>query len=307
MTFRKHNQDGGQKKWKEPMKHYAQIGSNLEQYKTVSQKIVALAKRHRFDGHELFAIAVAVEEALINAIKHGNRFEPAKKINIEYAADFSEVYVKIVDEGQGFKVEAVQDPVLPENITRDSGRGLFFMRSLMSEIRYNAAGNQVEMWKYRTIAPSLRLEDQMQNHSNKKRQKGKPFAAIVPHILLAEDDQEMRALLARVLRKAGYGVTECSNGVELLEHLGSYFLPDEEHETIDLVISDIRMPGVTGLEILEGLCKHDDFPPFILITAFGDTETHAEAERFGALAMFDKPFDIDDLLAKVQKIVPPSE
>ncbi|MDZ7305005.1 MAG: response regulator [candidate division KSB1 bacterium] len=146
----------------------------------------------------------------------------------------------------------------------------------------------------------------MQANSKRKKQKEKPAAAIAPHVLLAEDDHEMRALLARVLRKAGYEVTECSNGVELLEHLGSYFLPDEEHEEIDLIISDIRMPGVSGLEILEGLSKHDDFTPFILITAFGDTETHAQAERFGALAMFDKPFDIDDLLAKVRKIAPPS-
>lgn len=147
----------------------------------------------------------------------------------------------------------------------------------------------------------------MQTNSKQKRRKGKPVAAIAPHVLLAEDDHEMRALLVRALHRAGYEVIACRNGVELLEHLGSYFLPDEEHEEIDLIISDIRMPGVTGLEILEGLSKHDDFPPFILITAFGDAETHAEAERYGALAMFDKPFDIDDLLAKVRKIVPLSE
>ena len=148
---------------------------------------------------------------------------------------------------------------------------------------------------------------QTKSKSKEKRQKEKPIAAMAPHVLLAEDDHEMRALLVRALHRAGYEVVACSNGVELLEHLGSYILREEEHEEIDLIISDIRMPGVTGLEILEGLSKHDDFPPFILITAFGDAETHAEAERYGALAMFDKPFDIDDLLAKVRKIVPPSE
>lgn len=147
----------------------------------------------------------------------------------------------------------------------------------------------------------------MQANSKRKKQKEKPIAAMAPHVLLAEDDHEMRALLVRALHRAGYEVIACSNGVELLEHLGSYFLSDEEHEEIDLIISDIRMPGLTGLEILEGLSKHDDFPPFILITAFGDAETHAEAERYGALAMFDKPFDIDDLLTKVRKLVPPSE
>lgn len=117
----------------------------------------------------------------------------------------------------------------------------------------------------------------------------------------------MRALLAHALRRAGYEVVECCDGLELFEHLGSYFMPVEEHKKVDLVISDIRMPGLTGLEILEGLCKRRDFPPFVLITAFGDAATHAEAEQYGALAMFDKPFDIDDLIAKVRKIVPRQE
>ena len=117
----------------------------------------------------------------------------------------------------------------------------------------------------------------------------------------------MRVLLARALHDAGYEVVTCRNGVELLEHLGAYFLPDEEQEPIALIISDVRMPGLTGLEILEGLSKHQDFPPSILITAFGDAGTHADAARFGALAVFAKPFDLDDLLARVRKIVPPVE
>ena len=126
---------------------------------------------------------------------------------------------------------------------------------------------------------------------------------MAPHILLAEDDKEMRALLAHALRRAGYEVAECCDGVELFEHLGAYFMPGKEHQKVDLVISDIRMPGITGLEILEGLSQRDDFPPFVLITAFGDAATHAEAERYGALAVFDKPFDIDELVAKVRKIL----
>jgi DNA-binding response OmpR family regulator len=141
-------------------------------------------------------------------------------------------------------------------------------------------------------------------HAERKKPKQSSAALSAPHILLAEDDREMRALLAGALRRAGYGVTECGDGVELLELLGSFILPDLEHVAVDLVISDIRMPGLTGLEILEGLSRHGDFPPFILITAFGDVETHARAKYSGALAMFDKPFDVDDLVAKVRKVVP---
>jgi DNA-binding response OmpR family regulator len=122
-------------------------------------------------------------------------------------------------------------------------------------------------------------------------------------ILLAEDDEEMRKLLAFMLRKEGYRVTECSDGLSLLDMLSSFFLPGGEHKNFNLVISDIRMPGITGMEIMMGANEIDNFPPIILITAFGDKETHMLAERFGAAALFDKPFDIDEMLKKVASIL----
>jgi DNA-binding response OmpR family regulator len=122
-------------------------------------------------------------------------------------------------------------------------------------------------------------------------------------ILLAEDDKEMRSLLALMLRKEGYQVCECRDGLSLLDMLSSFFLPGEEHENFDLIISDIRMPGVTGMEILMGSNELDNFPPIVLITAFGDKETHVKAERLGAAALFDKPFDIDEMLKTVRAIL----
>jgi DNA-binding response OmpR family regulator len=119
-------------------------------------------------------------------------------------------------------------------------------------------------------------------------------------ILLAEDDKEMRSLLALMLRKEGYQVFECTDGLSLLDMLSSFFLPGEEHDNFDLIISDIRMPGVTGMEILMGANELDNFPPIILITAFGDKEIHMQAEQLGATALFDKPFDIDEMLKKVR-------
>lgn len=118
----------------------------------------------------------------------------------------------------------------------------------------------------------------------------------------------MRRLLAEKLRQRGYRVVDCADGLSVLNKLGSVVAPPktaaEDVELFDLIISDIRMPGVTGLTILEGVGLFDEFPPVILITAFGDEETHAEAERQGVAAMFDKPFDVDDLLAKVEELVP---
>jgi len=125
-----------------------------------------------------------------------------------------------------------------------------------------------------------------------------------PRVLLAEDDNDMRTLLAWSLRKYGYEVVECTDGVQLLDNLSSFFFL-EETAAFNLIISDIRMPGVTGLEVLEGMHEYKTFPPIILITAFGDEETHTQAHQFGVTAIFDKPFNLDDLLAKVQEIVPP--
>lgn len=125
-----------------------------------------------------------------------------------------------------------------------------------------------------------------------------------PRILLAEDDDEMRKLLAFALSEDSYEVTQCHDGGEFLVRLQS-FIKDKRNVDFDIIISDIRMPGLTGLEILEELHECKGFPPMILITAFGDKETHAKAEKFGAAAIFDKPFEIDDLLAKVREIIPP--
>jgi len=131
-----------------------------------------------------------------------------------------------------------------------------------------------------------------------------PKPAATAHVLLAEDDTDMRKLIAGSLRAQGYVVTECPNGIQLLDRLAAFLLPAEP-DVFDLVIADIRMPGVTGLEVLQGLSGCTSAPPVVLVTAFGDEQTHASAERAGAAAVFDKPFEMTDLLRKVREIVPP--
>lgn len=123
-------------------------------------------------------------------------------------------------------------------------------------------------------------------------------------VLLAEDDPDMRALLARALRRIGYSVVEVQDGLALLQRVRSGL--DDEHDVApDLIISDIRMPGCSGLEVLAGLRACDWAMPVILITAFGDEAAHAEARRLGAALLLDKPFDLDDLLHVAQAIIPP--
>jgi len=130
-----------------------------------------------------------------------------------------------------------------------------------------------------------------------------PAEKKIPHILLAEDNHEMRMLLSMSLRKNGYEVTEFADGHHMLDY---YFCADSlpQKADVDLIISDIRMPFLSGMEILEGLHNYEGFPPVILITAFGDEETHKQAYQLGAAAVFDKPFDIEALITKVQEIAP---
>lgn len=123
-------------------------------------------------------------------------------------------------------------------------------------------------------------------------------------ILLAEDDLEMRCFLAAALRIDGYEVTEAATGIEVLDRIGPYLYDGMEFEH-DLIISDIRMPGVDGLEILAGLSMCQGAPPVILITAFGDDCTHLDAYRLGATDVLDKPFDMNDLRAALRRVLPP--
>lgn len=120
-------------------------------------------------------------------------------------------------------------------------------------------------------------------------------------ILLAEDDREMRRMLNRILTHEGYTVDACKDGMQLLEHLESF--SEKPNRRYDLIVSDIRMPGFTGLEILDFVHENGDLPPVLLITAFGDERTHAQAEQSGAAAVLDKPFDIDEFSQTVSTIL----
>lgn len=125
-------------------------------------------------------------------------------------------------------------------------------------------------------------------------------------VLLAEDDREMRMLLASALRRLGYEVVEAEDGAQLLDYLGSSLISPEWFSRPDIVVSDIRMPYWSGLDVVAGLRRAVQAIPVILITAFGDTETHHRARILGIAAVLDKPFDVSDFIAAVRARVPPS-
>jgi DNA-binding NtrC family response regulator len=122
-------------------------------------------------------------------------------------------------------------------------------------------------------------------------------------ILIAEDDSEMRTVLCEALEDEGYRVVSVEDGEMLARCLKDGCRRDES-ASFALVISDIRMPGETGLSVLEDLRSRDWATPVILMTAFGSHAAHEESRRIGANVILDKPFELDHLLSIVKRVVP---
>ncbi|RYZ40914.1 MAG: response regulator [Myxococcaceae bacterium] len=118
-------------------------------------------------------------------------------------------------------------------------------------------------------------------------------------ILVADDQSEMRTLIRKMLVRRGYEVVEASDGPDLVRVLIDGLTADESRAP-DLIITDVRMPGFTGLEVLARLRREQWDTPVILITAFGDAKLHSEAQRLGAAYVLDKPFELDELRNAVE-------
>lgn len=130
---------------------------------------------------------------------------------------------------------------------------------------------------------------------------GKPDAPTrAAQIVVAEDDAEMRELLVLALEQDGHEIVEARNGDELFARLDSFWARGREP---DLVISDIRMPGCSGLSVLAHMNDDERSAPVILITGFGDYELHEQATLLGAAAVLDKPFDVDELRLLARRIL----
>lgn len=111
--------------------------------------IVAEMEAAAYSRKEVFAVRLALEEAIVNAIKHGHHGDTTKRVHVRYSVTPSCLVAEVEDEGQGFRPEAVPDPLAAENLERDCGRGLLLMRNYMTWVRYNPAGTCVTLCKRR--------------------------------------------------------------------------------------------------------------------------------------------------------------
>jgi CheY-like chemotaxis protein len=122
-------------------------------------------------------------------------------------------------------------------------------------------------------------------------------------ILLAEDDPELRALVALALQQDGFEVVEVEDGSALLDRLAEAALSENDADAFDLLVSDIRMPGYTALEVLIGMRQQLTRTPVMLVTAFGDAKLHDRALRLGAAVVLNKPFSLDALRENVARLL----
>ena len=126
------------------------IDSHTDQAARICRQLLDVAKSNGFEGDDVFAIHLALEEALVNAIKHGNRMNPKKRVTIKYAVTPEKFDVSIADDGDGFRPGDVPDPRSSENISKPSGRGLLLIKEFMDIVEHNVSGNCVHMVKYKT-------------------------------------------------------------------------------------------------------------------------------------------------------------
>ena len=109
------------------------------------RKILAVLEARGFSQDDIFAVHLALEEAFLNAVKHGNRMDPTKKVTIDYEVDQEKVEIRMTDEGVGFDPRCIPDPRVGKNLYRPEGRGLLLIRSYMHTVEYSERGNSLRM------------------------------------------------------------------------------------------------------------------------------------------------------------------
>ncbi len=127
------------------------LESELSSVDPVEAKAESLAREAGFDEDTASQIAMVVREAVINAILHGNKKDPAKQVQVGFELNEESLRITIADEGPGLDPDTIPDPLAPENILRSSGRGIFLMKAIMDEVHFHQLdpGTEIEMIKHR--------------------------------------------------------------------------------------------------------------------------------------------------------------
>ncbi len=125
------------------------IPSDTAKGQEVQERIIVLMEKYEFTERDLFSTRLALEEGIINAIKHGNRMDSEKVVQIRWAVSSQKIRVIIKDQGPGFDVCDVPDPTADENLERPCGRGIMLMKAFMDTIEYSENGTVLTIEKCR--------------------------------------------------------------------------------------------------------------------------------------------------------------
>jgi len=135
------------------------IASRLENIELVQIAVEASLGQLALSEDTSHWIGIAVREAVANAIKHGNRNDPDKQVEVDFGIEDDTVVVRVADQGEGFDPKSLPDPLSPDNLLRPNGRGIFFMRKFMDDIEYTfrpEGGTVVTLRK--KLSPSSKAE-----------------------------------------------------------------------------------------------------------------------------------------------------
>lgn len=127
------------------------IPSDTEAGHAIQERILQALEGLEYPPRDVFGVRLALEEALVNAIKHGNAMDPDKTVRIACEVTYDQVRIEIEDEGPGFVPSEVADPTDDENLDCPGGRGIMLMRAFMNVIEYNSVGNRVTLVKLRGV------------------------------------------------------------------------------------------------------------------------------------------------------------
>jgi serine/threonine-protein kinase RsbW len=130
-----------------PLPHQAVISSDFSAGREVVESILGNARQLGYSAECAFAIHLSLEEAIVNAIKHGNKNDASKQVVISYHVDRDRLTVRVRDEGTGFDPCCVPDCTAPDRISVPNGRGIMLMHAYMDSVSYNDKGNEVQLVK----------------------------------------------------------------------------------------------------------------------------------------------------------------
>jgi len=129
------------------MKFTEKLPSKLELMPGFISKVIEEIKTLNISDDKLFDIRLSLEEALINAIKYGNKMNPQLFVELSLEVQDNKLIIKIKDEGEGFDFMSIPNPTDENNLEKNSGRGVFLVKSLMDEVEFLDNGSQIKMVK----------------------------------------------------------------------------------------------------------------------------------------------------------------